>query len=289
MLRGMRRSRSFLRLACLASLLGVRAAGAFDLPIASAVPGGIALVTIGPADANDDATLRVFRDEQRVLVVRNGSELVAVVGIPLAATPGIDSIRIDQAGIANREIAFDIAPKRYDEQRLRVAKKQVDLSKKDLERVQREQERIRSALSTWSDAQPETLRLAAPVPGSRSSSFGLRRIFNGEPRSPHSGMDIATATGTPIRAPARGRVIAIGDFFFNGNTVLVDHGQGVVTMYCHLSRIDVMENAEVAAGDILGAVGKTGRVTGPHLHFGVALSGVFVDPALFLEVGVGTP
>ncbi len=249
------------------------------LPQTSAVPGGVVTLPIdAPADARPVATL----DGARAMVLRSDGQWLAVVGIPLGTIPGRLELVVGLGGQTTR-LAFDVAAKKYDVQKLKVPPSQVDLSKRDLERVAGERQRIRKALTRFTDHPPATLRLMQPVPGERSSSYGLRRFFNDQTRNPHTGMDIAAATGTPIAAAAAGTVADVGDYFFNGNTVILDHGSGLVTMYCHLSRIDVQAGQAVSAGKTIGAVGATGRVTGPHLHFGVTLNGTMVDPALFLS------
>jgi murein DD-endopeptidase MepM/ murein hydrolase activator NlpD len=209
---------------------------------------------------------------------------VALVGIPLDTKPGPHTALLRPSNDApERQLAFTVAPKKYDEQRLKVAEKRhVDPLQEDLERIARERIRIDAALGHYSSEFTPQLALQPPVPGRRSSSFGLRRFFNDQPRNPHTGMDIAAPKGTPIVSPAPGRVLDTGDFFFNGNTVFVDHGLGVVTIFCHLDRIDVKAGDLVDTGTPLGQVGATGRVTGPHLHWGVAVNRALVDPALFL-------
>ena len=137
---------------------------------------------------------------------------------------------------------------------------------------------MRAEYLRFSEAGESPLPFLQPVDGPQSSAFGLRRVLNGEPRAPHSGIDIAAPTGTPIRNPAPGVVTITGDFYFNGKTVFVDHGQGLISMVCHLSRIDVAEGDEVARGAVLGLVGSTGRSTGPHLHWSVSMNGSRVDP-----------
>ncbi len=253
-------------------------AAAMDLPRESSVPGGVKIIRLS---IDGDVPPFVESDGHRVLVVRDGTGWVAVVGIPLAASPGARMVTV-RGTAGPQEIEFAVGEKHYASQSLKVAPRHVDLSPADLARVNRERLRIDRALLHWSDSAPDTLRWPPPVPGVRSSSFGMRRIFNGESRNPHSGMDIAAPSGTPVLLPLAGAVIDTGEYFFTGNTVFVDHGRGLISMYCHLSAIDVRPGQRVAAGTRIGAVGMTGRATGPHLHWALSLNRVFVDPELFL-------
>lgn len=250
-----------------------------DWPRTLAVPGGVARVPLGAAAARPAA----YDGEVPLLVQGNPAGWTALVGIALAAAPGEARIQLRPAdGGAARDIAYAIAPKRYAEQQLKVAPRHVELSPEDLARHERERAHQAVVMATWSEPPPPTLQMRVPVPGRRSSSFGLRRVFNGQARNPHSGMDIAAPTGTPVVAPLAGRVIDTGDYFFNGQTVWLDHGAGLLTMVCHLSRIDVQVGERLSAGQPYAAVGATGRVTGPHLHWSVMLNRVMVDPALFI-------
>lgn len=260
-------------------LPAIATAQAPALPRESRVPGGLAILEIPGAASS---LPRVTFGAHRAPVIHDGSRWLALVGIPLATRPGQHAVEVQSGGNAEK-VSFEVKAKRYEEQRLTITNdRQVNPNPDDLKRINAESRRTEAALTRYTaDAVPD-LRFLAPVEGRRSSSFGLRRFFNDQPRNPHTGMDIAASTGTPILAPGAGTIVDTGDFFFNGNTVFIDHGRGVVTMYCHLSSIDVQPGDRVAAGDVIGKVGATGRVTGPHLHWGVAVNRAMVDPALFL-------
>ena len=251
-------------------------------PRASLVPGGVARLSLGTSAARPVA--HTADGDVPVLVLGDAIEWTALVGIPLAATPGEARIAVQTEDGGQRQVPYTVAPKQYREQRLKVPPRTVDLSPADEARYQRERAHLAMVMATFSEPLPPSpdLRMYAPVPGRRSGSFGLRRIFNGQSRNPHSGMDIAAATGTPVRAPLPGRVIDTGDYFFNGNTVWLDHGGGLLSMYCHLNAVDVKPGDALQTGERLGAVGATGRVTGPHLHWSISLNRAMVDPALFI-------
>ena len=250
-----------------------------ELPTQHGVPGGVVALSLGAAPQRPQAHV----GEVPLMVLGDASNWVALVGIPLSAKPGSAAIEVRGPGHAELRVSYKIEPKQYAEQRLKVAPRTVDLSPEDLARYERERVHQSEVIATFTDHLPAALRMRPPTPGVRSSSFGLRRVFNGQPRAPHSGMDIAAAAGTPVVAPAAGRVIDRGNYFFNGNTVWIDHGAGLLSMLCHLSAIDVEPGQQVAAGQRIGAVGATGRVTGPHLHWSLSLNRAMVDPALFVR------
>jgi murein DD-endopeptidase MepM/ murein hydrolase activator NlpD len=239
-------------------------------------PGGVAIIEVGSIDNEAPA---VTLGDKPLLVMQRGESWVAVAGIALDTKPG--TVRIVVNG---EESVVDVSAHDYREQRITVENKSfVEQTPEQLDRIFSERKIIDAVLMSYTKTPVDGLSLGAPVPGKQSDSFGYRRFFNDQPRSPHKGMDISAGSGQTIVAPRAGTIAATGNYFFNGNTVLVDHGQGFITMYCHLSKIGVEEGQKINAGDRLGAAGATGRVTGPHLHFGTYLNGTAVDPAIFLD------
>ncbi len=173
--------------------------------------------------------------------------------------------------------------KAYPEQHLSVDNKYNELDQETLDRHGREKAATRKALNTISQNRRWALPLTRPVPGDKTSDFGLRRFFNEVPKNPHSGVDLRAARGDSVLACAAGLVLLAGDHYFAGNSVYVDHGEGVVSMYFHLDEISVEEGEELSCGQLLGRAGSTGRVTGPHLHWGLSLQGQLVDPMLLVD------
>ncbi len=251
---------------------GLQAGFAFGLPANHPIPGGIAIVAI----QSDDS---VTYQGKPVMIQEVDGQKYAIVGIPLSAKPGQHHIETP----AGKE-TFTVSAMDYKTQRLTIEnKRKVNPLKRDYDRIGRERAEMDAAFQTFDKEIPVTTSFDLPATGPISSPFGLRRILNDQPRNPHSGLDIAAGAGEPIVAPAPGKVVATGSYFFNGNTVLLDHGQGLITMYCHMSRIDVAVGDFVETREQLGAVGQTGRVTGPHLHWSVSLNNARVDPNLFLS------
>lgn len=247
------------------------------LPTESTVPGGIAII-----DINTKEKPEAWFYDHKVMVVGNPKDWKAIVGIPLSAKVGLHEILIKNNEIETN-YKFEITDKEYEAQYLTIKnKRKVNPNKQDMSRIVKEKELISKAKLHWSENENITLSFIKPAKGPYSSPFGLKRFFNKQPRKPHSGLDIAAPKGSPIIAPADGIVINTGNYFFNGNTVFLDHGQGLITMYCHLDSISIKEGTNVKTGDIIGNVGLTGRVTGAHLHWSVILNNVTVDPILFL-------
>lgn len=260
-------------LSCLS--LSTYAEGFISRLLNKPVPGGVAVLDLGSAPQAPQAH---YQGKQVLVIKEDGVRWIAIVGIPLSVKPGTQSIQA-----AGRTLSFQVGHKHYREQRITLKnKQQVNPNTQNLQRIERELDEQVAAYRQFSARQPSNLLFDKPVNGPLSSPFGLRRFFNGEERNPHSGLDFAVASGTPIKAPAAGKVILVGDYFFNGKTVFVDHGQGLISMFCHLSAIEVQVGQELARGASLGRVGATGRATGPHLHWNVSLNDARVDPAIFI-------
>ncbi|MEO7601635.1 MAG: peptidoglycan DD-metalloendopeptidase family protein [Gammaproteobacteria bacterium] len=264
---------------------------AAPLPVSSPVPGGIAILlldtVLSEAGTTPSARLeppKAFYEGKRVMVIRNEDQWWVLVGLPLDSTPGRHLLKVKRPDDTFAELGFEIQDKPYATQRITLTdQRKVEPEPQDLVRITRESKEIRRALGHWDEQAEIPLNFTLPVAGEPSNSYGFRRIFNDLPRKPHSGMDISAPLGTAVHAPAPGKVIATGDYFFNGNAVFLNHGQGLITVYCHLSRIDVEPGQELQRGDLIGAVGMSGRATGPHLHWGVSLNQAAVDPAWFLQ------
>ena len=244
-------------------------------------PGGVVVLQLG--EGGTSAPTVVYRDHPVMVLKDSDQRWIALVGIGLDVKPGVQSATIG-SGSRQRSIEFTVNPREYKSQHITLRnQKHVTPDPEQLKRIEREYDVQMKAYAQFRDQLPSNIRLDRPVQGRLSSPFGLRRFFNGEERNPHSGLDFAVPTGTPVKAPADGVVTIVDDFYFNGKTIFIDHGQGLITMYCHLSAQDVKVGQVVKRGQVIGKVGATGRATGPHLHWNVSLNNQRVDPALFID------
>ena len=260
---------------------------AMAFPAHNPVAGGLAVIPLAPADEpRPSATYNGVS----VVVVQHDEQWQALVGIGLSAKTGPHAIEVRHGNGQRLKKHFEVGEKQYEEQRLTIKnKRKVNPNADDLKRINEEKTRKRKAMRLWNEHAPQ-VDFIWPVEGRISSVFGLRRFFNEQPRRPHSGLDIAAPEGTPIKAVADGKVIDAGDFFFSGNMVFIDHGQGLITLYAHMHRIDVSPGQAIRQGDVIGTVGETGRVTGAHLHLGVVLNHNLVDPIDWLPASMsGNP
>lgn len=247
------------------------------------VPGGVAVVALSHIESEAPAPHVTYQDQPVMVLQDSDASWIAVVGIDLKTSAGQHVIRVQDTQ-GERDLSFSVTLKDYDVQRIRLRnQRHVTPDPDQLKRYEREYLEQIQAYRSFRPVIPSNVSLDKPVEGRLSSPFGLRRIFNGEERNPHSGLDFAVPQGTPVKAPADGIVTIVADYFFNGKTVFIDHGQGLVTMYCHLSEFDVRVGDEVRRGQVIARVGATGRATGPHLHWNVSLNNARVDPALFIQ------
>ena len=264
-------------LACLAAwgLTVAAAASTIDSSLApridaknTVVPGGI-YRWAPPAGATD-----IRFNNRPVMRLRDQ----ILVGIPLNHPLGAANLAYVLSG-QDASHSFSVVDKAYTEQHITLQNREmVNPNPEQLVRIRGESQRQRALYLQYSDAPPPSAGFIQPLQGRISSLFGHRRFFNGQARNPHSGLDIAAPTGSEISAPAAAEVTLVDDLYYNGKTIFLDHGQGLITMYCHLSESLVTEGERVEQGEVIGLVGATGRVTGPHLHWSVSLNGYRVDP-----------
>lgn len=236
--------------------------------------------------AGRPATARVFNREIPLVPVRDGA-WSGLLGIDLDTAPGTYSIQIAAESADAKPLTathpLAVTARRFPTRRLTVAPVYVEPPAAEVERIAADAARL-DALYKTTTGQSLPGPFAVPVAAPPQDSFGARSIFNGQSRSPHAGVDFRASTGARIVAPAAGVVVLADDLFFTGQTVAIDHGLGLISVLAHMSKIAVRVGDTVQSGDVVGAVGATGRVTGPHLHWSVRLNGARVDPMALIEV-----
>jgi murein DD-endopeptidase MepM/ murein hydrolase activator NlpD len=263
-----------------------------DLTVAqrarSIQPGEVVRLDVESARPLTELRVSAFERSFPCFQVGSPTKWSAIVGIDMDTKPGRYMVGItgrDAAGATvTSRYPLTVAPRTFPTRELTVEEKYVSPPREALPRIQKEAERVRAIFEAVSSERYWRGPFILPVPGHPISEFGKRSIYNGQPRSPHSGTDFSGAAGTPIKAPSAGKIVLAAGLYYSGNTVILDHGQGMYSYFGHMSVISVSEGDMVAAGDVIGKVGATGLVTGPHLHWSVRLAGTRVDPLSLVEV-----
>lgn len=265
-------------LPCLLLVFSMGAQAANHLPQNHAVNGGVTIVPINLKDKPE-----VIYDKHRIAVAEspNPHQWLLVVGVPLDKTKAIQELEVVKP--RRGTIPFHVSEKYYPTQYLTIKnQRKVDPYEKDRARIDNEQKRMEKIYAHYSKKNPFAESFAVPTHGPITSLFGLKRVYNKKPRSPHTGLDVGAPEGKPVRVISAGKVADVHDYFFTGNTVIVDHGMGVYSLYAHLQKTDVKTGQTIKKGDRIGTVGQTGRVTGPHLHWSMIMNETYVDPLLFV-------
>jgi hypothetical protein len=251
-------------------------------------PGQAVLLTITATEPLVSVTGQAFGQPLAAFQGESPGVWHALIGIDLGTAPGTSQVTIavtTKGGVTLRALhGLEVGPRTFGVRRLRVPEKFVTPPPGELPRIERERKHMAEILSKVSEPRLWRGAFEKPVDGVAVSSFGVRSDYNGKQGTPHRGTDFAGSTGTPVRAPGAGRVVLAANLYYSGNTVVVDHGLGVFSLLAHLSRVDALEGDLVAEGTVVGAVGATGRVTGPHLHWSVRIGPASVDPLSLIAV-----
>ena len=243
-------------------------------------PGEVVVLTISSSAANVE--VKAFDQNWKAYQI-DSNNWQALVGIDLDRKPGSYAIEV-VAGSARATHDLAVVDKKFVTRTLTVDDAYVNPPEAVQARIAEEAARLTKLWQTSTPARQWTTPFLAPVPESPNSAFGSRSVFNGEARSPHTGADFPSAAGSPINAPSAGRVVLAENLYFSGNTVILDHGLGLYSQFAHMSEITAKVGERATPGQVLGKVGATGRVTGPHLHWAVRLNGARVDPISLLTV-----
>ncbi|SMN10882.1 membrane protein [uncultured Candidatus Thioglobus sp.] len=246
------------------------------------IPGGIAVVDF---ESNHSSPKAFYNQLPLYTQHIKGNHWQALLGIPLKQKLGMQTIRVTD--FSTRTFNIEVKANKYKEQYITLKgkkKKYVNPNLKHMDRIKKERPILAQARRVFSKEILPDGSFIRPVSGVITSPFGLKRFYNEQPRRPHTGLDYAGDIGTPIIAPANGKVILTGGYFFNGNAVFLDHGQGLISVYIHMNNIAVKQGQMVKQGETIGTIGQTGRATGPHLHWGVYLNQTVINPNLLLSI-----